>query len=477
MYKYSTDISQSNFFSTFSEEDLARYNADLAELIINRDKAKKVHEGALDRLIEQGSWPLGPPPATKSDELEERERHDIFRHVQELNSTAQKMSNILGDIAMQTKPPTLPLPGDDHDDIYEEEPMDVNDDAPATPPTPDADLSGSRSKRKRRQLLEDDRGAKGRAVDPDLPTREELEDYCNRLEKLGEKIMELDDELSRYEDEMKTSFEYEVEKRIEEYDVARRQREKEKTEKEKAIREEEMNRVNSNAEDLENDVKEIGTEVADVMAKIEVLKIQLLEEKKQREIMQVKVVQVGMNIDVVLIVFDFSILSIKVNDRLQSYIRQRESNVRTMETLEAALKAYLSSLSQPSPPSTPSDEAVAPTSAYILSQLEEPILQVIRQHIQPMLAQSRVDTETLVREKNTELVKKIWPRMESVSKLLVVVADKLDEENMPTSPAAHAPTYPIPPVDTQLTQQQTAPTPADLPPSAGFNFLTLFSRG
>jgi hypothetical protein len=71
--------------------------------------------------------------------------------------------------------------------------------------------------------------------------------------------------------------------------------------------------------------------------------------------------------------------------------------MRTM--LEAALKAYQSSASQPSPPATPSNEAVAPTSAYILSQLQEPILQVIRQHLQPMLAQSRIDTEALVRER------------------------------------------------------------------------------
>jgi hypothetical protein len=64
-----------------------------------------------------------------------------------------------------------------------------------------------------------------------------------------------------------------------------------------------------------------------------------------------------------------------------------------------------------------------------MSQLEQPIIEMVRQHIQPMLAQSRMETEALVQERNKEIVRKVWPRMELLSRLLANVADKLDREN------------------------------------------------
>lgn len=296
MYKYASEISQSNLFPTLSEDDKAKYNAELAEVIANRDKVKKTHDDVVERLIQQGSWPIGPPPSTKADEQEERERRDILRHVQELNDTAQKMSKILGEIAMKTNPPTLPLPtdDDDDDDFCAEDAMDMDDNLVAgTPKVPVADASGSLPSRKRQRLSEGEDVAVRPVIDPDLPTREELEVYRIRLEKLEGKINDLDNELTQYEDEIKSSVKGEIENRISEYNVERRRKEKERREREKKVREEEMTKVTTDADDLENDVKEVGKEVAEVITKIESLKIQLVEETKQRDIMETKVAQVG----------------------------------------------------------------------------------------------------------------------------------------------------------------------------------------
>jgi hypothetical protein len=293
-YKQATDISQSNFFSSLTEDDKTRYNTDLAELVANRDKLRKAHDDALERLIEQGSWPLGPPPpSTKGEEQEEEERRDIRRHVQELNDTAQKMAKILGDIAMKTKPPVLPVPAggdedeDDEGDIYAEDTMDVdnNNNAAGTP-------SGSLPSRKRQRLSEGEVEARP-AIDPDLPTREELEVYRNRLEKLEGQITDLDNELIQYEEDVKRSFRHDLESKIEEYDAERKQKDKERREREKKMRDEEICKVNAEVEDLENDVREVGTEVAEVISKIESLKIQLVEETKHRDIMEAKVAEVG----------------------------------------------------------------------------------------------------------------------------------------------------------------------------------------
>jgi chromosome segregation ATPase len=169
--------------------------------------------------------------------------------------------------------------------------MDLDDTVPATPKAPDASSSLPGCKRRRLSKSEDVAGAQ-RAPDPDLPTREELEECRGHLEKLEGKLIDLEDDLSRYEDDMKSTFKYEAEKKIEEYNTARKQREKERREAETKIRKGEMSKISAEAEDLGNDVNDIGKEIADAIAKIEMLKIQLAEETKQRDIMQARVVQV-----------------------------------------------------------------------------------------------------------------------------------------------------------------------------------------
>jgi len=67
-------------------------------------------------------------------------------------------------------------------------------------------------------------------------------------------------------------------------------------------------------EDLKNDVREMGKDIAEVISKIESLKIQLLEEKKHRDI-ETQVTEVGQSISFLLTGFLF--LFQKVNERLE----------------------------------------------------------------------------------------------------------------------------------------------------------------
>ena len=306
MRKSALEISQSHLFASLTEEDKARYNADLAATLSDRDKAKKRNDEALEKLIEQGSWPLGPPPL---DEQNEQERREILRHVQELNETAQKMSRILGEIAMQTKPPLLPLPADDEDedDFYvDDDAMDLDDNGT----TKDVDMSGSVPSRKRRRH----EGGENVAVlappqpDPNLPTRQELEECRDRLEKLEEKIIALNNDLTQYEDDNQENFTHELEKRIEAYNAARMLREKERRAQERKNREAEMMKVKADTEDLGKDVDEIGKEIAEAIGKIETLKLQLVEEKKERDDVQNKVTQVGYSISFFFLGIDIDIL-------------------------------------------------------------------------------------------------------------------------------------------------------------------------
>lgn len=284
MHKTALDISQSHLFASFTEEDKAKYNADLASVLSDLEKAKNKHEEALEKLVEQGSWPLGPPPL---DEQSEQERREILRHVQELNETAQKMSRILGEIAMQTKPPVLPLPLDDEDDFYVDDEMDLDGNGAGT--SKDVDASGSVPSRKGR-LPE---VAATPKPDPDLPTREELERCRDRIEDLKAKMIDLENHVTQFKDDSNETFSHELEKKIETYDAMRRLREKERRAEEKKNREAEMGKVKADAEDLGKDVDEIGKEVAEALGKIETLKLQLVEERKERDDVQSKVTQVG----------------------------------------------------------------------------------------------------------------------------------------------------------------------------------------
>jgi hypothetical protein len=97
----------------------------------------------------------------------------------------------------------LPLPtGEDDDDFYSEDAMDVDTSA-TTPKTPVADASGSLPSRKSQRL--DDGEDIQPAPDSDLPTCEDLEVYRNRLEKLEGKIIDLDNDLAQTLPNMKTT--------------------------------------------------------------------------------------------------------------------------------------------------------------------------------------------------------------------------------------------------------------------------------
>lgn len=117
-----------------------------------------------------------------------------------------------------------------------------------------------------------------------------------------------------------------------------------------------------------------------------------------------------------------------MDERLEGYRQGREANLHKLQTLEAALQAYKASASQPSPPCTP----IATSSAYIMSSLEQPIIEMVRQHIEPMFAPSRMKIEALVQDKNQEIVSKVSPKLDLLARLLASVADKLDRQNTPS---------------------------------------------
>jgi len=144
---------------------------------------------------------------------------------------------------------------------------------------------------------------------------------------------------------------------------------------------------------------------------------------------------------------------IQFEERLQSFQQSRETNQRAIQTLEAALKVYQSSALQPSPPQTPGSNAPTPTLSYILSELQDPITEIVRETIRPMLDQTRTETEHLVRQQNREVVERVWVRIELVLKVLATLTDRMDKDR---SVAGSAPTNTV-----------TVPPPVQISGSVG----------
>lgn len=442
-YKYASDIVQSNFFTSLSEEEKARLNADLASLGEDRQKAKQVSEEALAKIIEKGSWPVAPPPIDPLQQ-EEKEKHlEIVHYVQELADTVLKIKQVLGDISQMASPPTLPVPVVVEDDIYEEDAMNVDD--------------GSTSDAPQSRGGDNTDGTTGVAApgatlhDPNLPTREELDELLKRLEIIETKASDLTNEIDQHQNDVAQTFENEAEKVVENYGAERQRKDDEEREGEKKRVDAEVDRVNKESEALGKDVEFLGGEVVGLIQKIEKLQFEVEQEKKDRDIRWSTISQVRVFIfSYQLFVILIFLFLIQFEERLKGFQQSRETNQRAIQTLEAALKVYQSSALQPSPPQTPGSNAATPTLSYILSELQDPITEIVRETIRPMLDQTRSETLNLVKQKNREVVERVWLRIELVLKVLATLADKVDKERSAASAT-------VPPLQVSGSVQQQLP--------------------
>jgi hypothetical protein len=287
-YKYASDVVQSNFFFSLGEEEKARLNADLASLGEDRKRAKQMSEEALAKIVEKGSWPVAPPPDDPLQQKEREKQLEIVHYVQELADTVLKIKQILGDISQMASPPTLPVPEVVEDDIYEEDAMDVDD----------GSTSDALQSRRRRRVEDNTESTTGVAAqgtpfhDPNLPTREELDELLKRLEIIETKASDLTNEIDQHQNDVAETFENEAEKVVENYRAERQRKDDEEREDEKKRVDVEVARVNKESEVLGKDVEFLGGEVVGLIQKIEKLQFEVEQEKKDRDIRWSKISQV-----------------------------------------------------------------------------------------------------------------------------------------------------------------------------------------
>ncbi|PFH54346.1 hypothetical protein AMATHDRAFT_135587, partial [Amanita thiersii Skay4041] len=94
---------------------------------------------------------------------------------------------------------------------------------------------------------------------------------------------------------------------------------------------------------------------------------------------------------------------------------------KQVEALEAAHAAHLSR-----PMSPPMSPRIPPID-YIIQSVKEPILDVARLAIQPMLTSLREDVQALIQERNAEVYQTLWSRLSLTLKVIDAISAQIPQ--------------------------------------------------
>jgi hypothetical protein len=267
---WSLQTVESRYTENQTEEDRTRLKNQLAELIKQRDEAKKLHEETVDKIFKTGSWPVGSPTAVE-DDIEEKHK-EVMKYIQELKDTALQMSRILEDISMFKSPPPPPPPL-----FLSDSDSDESDGAPAMDVDQPDDDNTLRKSLKRR---------------PSMPTREELDRFLERLVHMESLISTLQNDINEHGWEAREEFEQLVDTKLDEFQSVREEAEKQRLEEEHC-------QWQRQTQALEQEITATGedgvlaSEIGDLITRVGKLEVDVEASRKEREESKKKLSEVG----------------------------------------------------------------------------------------------------------------------------------------------------------------------------------------
>jgi hypothetical protein len=268
-------IVESPKFDNLPEEDKTRLKGQLAELEKNRDEAKKLYEESLDKLFRTGLWPIAPPSAVE-DVVEENHK-EVVKYIQELKDTALQMSKILGDISMLKSPPVPPL----------FLPRDSDDEGGGA--AMDFDQPDGKNRKRRRVSENPDRRGSNASSSSSIPTQEELNEFLERLVHMEGLISTLENDINEHGREAREEFEELVDTKLDEFQAAREEEEKQRLEEEQ-----------QHMQDLQQDITltgeqvgELASEIGDLIIRVGKLEVDVGASRKGRQESFEKVLEVS----------------------------------------------------------------------------------------------------------------------------------------------------------------------------------------
>ena len=113
-----------------------------------------------------------------------------------------------------------------------------------------------------------------------------------------------------------------------------------------------------------------------------------------------------------------------------AYAQAREKDTQSLQVLEAAMKAYTkSTTAPPSLPLSPSPASLFFPSLiieYLVQALQDPITDILRAKMKPLIQEFRDNVEGLLKDQNAEMYGTIWERVKGALILLRTISDKLE---------------------------------------------------
>ena len=268
---YALKVVESRYFANLPEEEKTPLESQLAEIEKEREEAKRLYEESVDKLLKTGSWPVAPPSAVE-DGVEEKHK-EVVKYIQELQDTALQISKILGDISMFKSPPLLFLSAD-------------SDDVDGT--AMDLDQPGSDNAHRKRRRISNNLDERSDSASS-MPTQAELDEFLERLVHMEGLISTLENDINQHAREAREEFEQLVDTKLDDFQVAREEAEKQRLEEEQ----QQMQNLEQDITLTGEQVGELASEIGDLIMRVGKLEVDVGASRKGRQESFEKVLEVG----------------------------------------------------------------------------------------------------------------------------------------------------------------------------------------
>ncbi|RDB21045.1 hypothetical protein Hypma_011611 [Hypsizygus marmoreus] len=375
-YKQHEHLMKTARIQSLPEDGRQRLEAELTKLASKREGTKKKLEEHITQLIKLNAWPVGPRSETEEGEVEKYQ--ELLKYLAELKETAAEMNAVLNDLRERKASKA------DADSMA----MEVDhQEGPSVRPL------------KRRRLSDGAEPTTGPTTETTGPTMEDIDAVREQLSALEDRFSNFENEREQRDGE----FFAELEERMELKGEELRNSTLAETDSVMAALEQRYGDVKENIDTTGSQVEELATEVGQLLIRSDT-------QEKEVEAMKQKIDESNQ-------------VFVQLQQQLQGYIQTRERDRSTITALEAALEAYVAQ--PPSPPVAP--QSITPEN--LLHFVEEPLLDMVRANVQPVVQGLRDEVQEMLREQNQEMFKTLWGRLATTLRMVETISQRIEKDD------------------------------------------------
>ncbi|KAH0583863.1 hypothetical protein H2248_009459 [Termitomyces sp. 'cryptogamus'] len=235
------------------------------------------------------------------------------------------------------------------------------------------------------------RGPESDIPDPG-PTKEQLEAMQLRIAELENIYSTFSNDLIARDDDLQQRIEAEVELQLDraphpETDV--------------------LDQVNA-------DIKQNGEEVDTLVTELAKLMLKADQQEKDLQAVKARIVTSQAQFQ-------------EMRDKFQKFEEQRQKDLKTIVALEEAVKMYTDHSPQPAIPGLTQDQ--------IIHLMDEPLIDIVRAHIRPLLEQLRNKVQDMLNMQNSEMYSALWGKLSLTLRMVETISKRLERVDQGSGPA------------------------------------------